>query len=408
MFKKLPPVTATPQLSVVAGHFERPWIDFKASVGGRFHHPGENMPDYGAGMALSIGEAALMLNLNFTDQQKETLLVRLVQYGIDIWGVCKSGFGGWNMDGGHGPGRKLPILLAGVVLGDQEMADIGKHNITDPVFGEDQVTYYLYRSEVARWIGGDGKYPSNNEQRDLADAYYAESTYTATDLTKMAIDDWTMGADYCQDDMIKADNSYYFCKARHTGSAANRPGTGADWGTYWRLAEQGHYRGIPEYGKEYYGGAPLGGYQGRWISARRGASYRENWGWPVHEIVLAAHIMGLKEAWRHDALFDYTDRLVGLGWGSHSYFSQFMWKAYRADCGPIWPDISTAIRQAKPWPLFTASGTADRYLYDNTGKLVRRLPPAANPALKNIPSGVYYKVTNSGKQSVVEKIVVLK
>jgi hypothetical protein len=56
--------------------------------------------------------------------------------------------------------------------------------------------------------------------------------------------------------------------------------------------------------------------------------------------VLAAQIMGQKQAWNHDPLFDYIDRTTAVDPASFSSsFVANMWKAYREDCGPMWvPD----------------------------------------------------------------------
>lgn len=340
----LPQVPGTPTLSSLEAGFEKVWLDHKASYTGRYLHPYDNMPNYGCGMAELIGIAGMALNLKYNDDPalnnslKEKLLVSFVQYGIDVWGVYKAGGTDiWKMDGGHGPGRKLPILFAGIMLGNPDMANIGKHNISDPFFGEDHTTYYLYRSEVQRWIGADGKYPADNEGRDDPISYYHEEDYFSIDLQNKSIPNWVTGADYTQDTVVLNDNAYYSCRGRHTSNAVTEPGTGSSWQTYWRALES-HYLGIPEFGKWYEGGAPLGAFQGRWIS--RGAqayTYRDIWGWPLDGIVMTAHIMGLKEAWNHDALFDYMDRYVA--WlGGQDTFIKNMWDTYRADYGPIWPD----------------------------------------------------------------------
>ena len=47
----------------------------------------------------------------------------LVQYGIDLYGCVKAGYG-WPAFGGHRSGRKLPILMAGLLLGDDAMKNV--------------------------------------------------------------------------------------------------------------------------------------------------------------------------------------------------------------------------------------------------------------------------------------------
>jgi hypothetical protein len=154
LLKKLAPVTLTPSLADVEKYFERPWIDFKGSASGRFQHPRENMPDYGREMSGQIGTAALMLHLDFTDQQKRNLLVRFVQYGIDLYGVIKAGGRQvWYQDGGQGGGRKWPVLFAGLMLNNKEMKEVGIPELTNAtentavIFGEDNTTFY-----VDQWI----------------------------------------------------------------------------------------------------------------------------------------------------------------------------------------------------------------------------------------------------------------
>jgi hypothetical protein len=62
--------------------------------------------------------------------------------------------------------------------------------------------------------------------------------------------------------------------------------------------------------------------------------------------VLAAHVMGAKALWNHDALFDYQDRYMGKETqGSferqQSKFAENMWDTYRPLFGPVWPSQST-------------------------------------------------------------------
>ncbi len=84
-----------------------------------------------------------------------------------------------------------------------------------------------------------------------------------------------------------------------------------------------------------------------WNSSYRGINNR---GYPG--FTLAALIMGQKQAWNHDALFDYVDRAIALSplyhpttkkhHGLYVYGGDFvknMWQTYRADYGCRWvPD----------------------------------------------------------------------
>lgn len=131
LLPRLAPVTGTPSISQFAGYLRRPWID---TLYYGFDAPVEYMPDYGREVARVAGNAALLLTLNATEAEKEALLVYLVQRGIDLFGVVSAGHPGWHAHGGHGSGRKLPILLAGRLLGESRMlAPPGK-------YGEDMHT----------------------------------------------------------------------------------------------------------------------------------------------------------------------------------------------------------------------------------------------------------------------------
>jgi hypothetical protein len=111
-------VASTPSLGDWESHFRRPWVD---SLFFNFDNPIEYMPDYSREIARAVGIAGLLLSLNYSTAQKEPLLVYLTQYGIDLYGLVQRGHPGWGAHGGHGSGRKLPIVLAGTLLGDGAM-----------------------------------------------------------------------------------------------------------------------------------------------------------------------------------------------------------------------------------------------------------------------------------------------
>jgi len=92
----------------------------------------------------------LMLHLNFTNAEKETLLIRYVQLGIDLYGVSQDGGqDNWAPDGGHASGRKWPILFAGLMLNDQAMKHIGPGDGTGSImFGEDAQTFYVTQADI--------------------------------------------------------------------------------------------------------------------------------------------------------------------------------------------------------------------------------------------------------------------
>jgi len=146
----LSPVANTPAMATVERYFERPWIDHISGWLAGFHHPSDNMPNYGRGMSSQVGIGALMLHLNFTNAEKETLLIRYVQLGLDWYGVSQDGGqDNWAPDGGHASGRKWPILFAGLMLNDQAMKHIGPGDGTGSImFGEDAQTFYVTQADI--------------------------------------------------------------------------------------------------------------------------------------------------------------------------------------------------------------------------------------------------------------------
>jgi hypothetical protein len=132
-----PKPQSTPTLAQFEALFRRPWIDTNAFL---FDAPAEYMPSYGQHVAFAVSYASLLLLLDFVPADKEPLTNYLVQYGIDLYGCVKAGYG-WPAFGGHRSGRKLPIVIAGLLLQDDGMKNV---SATYPNrFGEDMQTVYV-------------------------------------------------------------------------------------------------------------------------------------------------------------------------------------------------------------------------------------------------------------------------
>jgi len=138
LLPKLAPVKNMPKPADFALVFQRPWLDL-GFFG--FDQPMENMPHYGQWVGQASSNAGLILCGDFPAEEKERLLVNVVQVGIDLFGAVKSGHPGWPCWGGHGSGRKFPIVLAGVMLGDEQMANVNR-SFPKASFGEDEQTAY--------------------------------------------------------------------------------------------------------------------------------------------------------------------------------------------------------------------------------------------------------------------------
>ncbi len=137
----LPGVVATgsrPRTELYVRFTQRPWVG-TGFFG--FEEPVENMPQYGLEYGRVVGISALLLCTDIKAEEKEALLVNLVQVGIDLGGMVRAGHPGWTSWGGHGSGRKLPIVFAGLLLGDDQLANINK-SFPKVSFGEDEQTAY--------------------------------------------------------------------------------------------------------------------------------------------------------------------------------------------------------------------------------------------------------------------------
>jgi len=139
----LPVPTTLPNLTLIKEKVKYIFPDIVVGWSSSFTKPIDNLwGGYGADFAAETGEIALLTLTNISEADKEVLRLGLVQLGIDLHGILKSG-GYWPADGGHAPGRKLPILYAGLLLNNSEMLSIGTaYPPNSNKFGEDCQTYY--------------------------------------------------------------------------------------------------------------------------------------------------------------------------------------------------------------------------------------------------------------------------
>jgi len=147
LLPRLKPAGTLPGLKLYERYLERIWLDHLFEWPNRAMHPLENMPDYGREITNIVSTVSLFLLLEDSKNERETLLLRFVQLGIDYYGVTQSDPDLWRANGGHNSGRKMPILFAGVLLEHDGM----KH--VKATFAEDQQTYFGagYRGQKALW-----------------------------------------------------------------------------------------------------------------------------------------------------------------------------------------------------------------------------------------------------------------
>ncbi len=290
LLANIKPVPGAPSIMVVEGYFKRPWIDHIPGWLGCYHHPTENMPWYGREIAIHVGISALKLNLNLSNQMKEVLLIRFVQLGIDLYGIVQNGGKhNWVNNGGHASGRKWPILFAGFVLDDPDMKNIGRIDIAN--YGPWQQEYVHFGEDDQTFYVGD---------EDIYEPPYKRHVW-------------------------------------HGEFVFYGHGKGDKHRDYLEYTEE--HRGMPEWGIEHATNPNQDGLD--WDTSYRRSSTANAWA----GFLLTAHIMGVKELWNHDALFDYMDRYMkvqkeGVGVGhwtrQRPKFIANMWDAYRPEYGPVW------------------------------------------------------------------------
>ena len=145
LLPKLTAPTEVPSWIDFERYFQRPWIDHLMSWEQQELVPNENGPNYGREHARLVSIASLMLMLDVHRETKEKLTIGLIQRGIDLSGLAKSG-AYWNEGGGHSSGRKWPILFAGIMLNNPSITSLP----TTAFFQEDTQTYY-----GKGWFGQD-------------------------------------------------------------------------------------------------------------------------------------------------------------------------------------------------------------------------------------------------------------
>jgi len=175
LLHQLEPVEGTPAPGQFARHFQRCWADVMSL---NYAAPAEYAAQYGRETARAAGMASLILMCDFPDEEKEKLLVNFVQHGIDLYGTLRAGFPGWGTLGGHGQGRKWPLVFAGIMLGDEAMARPGK-TFPNIIFQQDDQTVYGkgWTGATALWAGHLGKSGWDKWPDEDRRAYFAEAVH---------------------------------------------------------------------------------------------------------------------------------------------------------------------------------------------------------------------------------------
>lgn len=130
--------------SWIASRYKNVQLDHLENFVGRFMHPADNMPDYGADIARDNAVSLLrMLMSDFRPNNPEhkAALINYLQMAIDLQSMAENGVT-WPANGGHGNGRKLPILFAGWLFGDSNF----RLSALTSSFSEDTQIHYSQRA----------------------------------------------------------------------------------------------------------------------------------------------------------------------------------------------------------------------------------------------------------------------
>ena len=273
ILRNLPVVSNMPNIDDVVSGLSRSWIEINTQWTGRTMHPTFNQPHYGREMSYLLGKGLLLLHLDIDPAKKEALYISLVQYGIDVYAAVKHG-ALYRDSGGHNQGRKMPMILAGMALGSNEILQYAaaqsrcfvpddstfseKKGVANAncLFQEDRQTWYVQQRDVGRTM-----YSADDRQRD---------TYRQE---QVGMPEWG---------------------AQHTRAEQR---DGSNWKIY----------------------------------------YRDNVGSSTIAHGLSAHLLNAVEIWNWPAVFDYWDRFYEIEKGNAknarnfiNLFERDMWEAYRS------------------------------------------------------------------------------
>lgn len=163
ILRNLEPVADAPDIATYAQRFARPWIEVQTSTGGRYLHPRSAQPGYGRDLSCVLQDGLLLLHLKYSREQKRDLYVRLVQFGLDVYGAARSG-GYWADLGGFNMGRKMPMVLAGLAFNDPKILAYANAQSKAPngfIFQDDLQTWYVAKEDVGRPL-----YHADNRPRE--------------------------------------------------------------------------------------------------------------------------------------------------------------------------------------------------------------------------------------------------
>ena len=153
VLKNFTAVPSTPSKATIQAQVPPlPWFEWAKIWSGNLLQPVDNTADggkqYGRDTAAKFGQVALWLNTNQPLADKQPIAIQIVQNGLDIYAYVQNG-GGFLADGGHKCGRKLPLVIAAMMLNDTALkAMAGSTDLN--IFQEDGQTFFVTQADVGR------------------------------------------------------------------------------------------------------------------------------------------------------------------------------------------------------------------------------------------------------------------
>lgn len=161
-WSKIPSLTppsdvATPTVQMALDHLKgHPWIEYASNWQGEQFMPEDSGESYGRSITHKLNYAAYQILIDIPREQKETVLHRYLQAGIDIHDYIRNG-GRLYADGGWKQGRKLPVVFAAHLLGEQGLRETA--NGANKFFPEDSTTWFINQSDVGRPLSNPDAVP---------------------------------------------------------------------------------------------------------------------------------------------------------------------------------------------------------------------------------------------------------
>ena len=190
VMQNLPPVKGATTPSALVNQFDRTWVEISTSQPGYTgFRASNNQPHYGRDMDNQLGNALLHLHLNFSKAEKEPLFIRLVQYGLDIYGAAASNPSiYWDDEAGIVNGQKAPLVLAALALNDAKLLTLAADTPTR--FSIDRQIWYVTEDDVGRQLDTVTGKPAPSRFYETADVGIAEWGQKHTGAPRWDNPDW--------------------------------------------------------------------------------------------------------------------------------------------------------------------------------------------------------------------------